>query len=206
MSKFNLPAIDAAIRQFEKARAEWRWNRHMRTMAQLRQRAEQREAYVRNAQRGFTILELLIAVGIVAILFAIAVPAYQSYTTRAAASEGLQVADSMKTAVAEAFNSTGTFPADNGALGTTDQTGKYVSASGVLNGSIEVTYSATAPGALANTMVVFTPYMIPGGTLGWTCGYATPQVGWTVAPGAPVSAAATTVPSPFLPATCRTNG
>ena len=56
-------------------------------------------------QQGFTLIELMIVVAIIGILAAIAIPAYQDYTIRAKITEGLNLADSAKTSVAEAFQS-----------------------------------------------------------------------------------------------------
>lgn len=58
-------------------------------------------------QKGFTLIELMIVVAIIAILAAIALPAYQDYTVRSKVSEALTTASSPKSLVSEAFESDG---------------------------------------------------------------------------------------------------
>lgn len=50
-------------------------------------------------QKGFTLIELMIVVAIIGILSSFAVPAYQNYTKKAHATEMLNAASAMKTAV-----------------------------------------------------------------------------------------------------------
>ena len=56
---------------------------------------------MKKVQKGFTLIELMIVVAIIGILAAVALPAYQDYTTRAKVTEGISLAGGAKLAVAE---------------------------------------------------------------------------------------------------------
>ncbi|WP_018877558.1 pilin [Thioalkalivibrio sp. ALE28] len=55
----------------------------------------------KTAQKGFTLIELMIVVAIIGILAAIALPAYQDYTIRAQMSEAIMAASTCRTSITE---------------------------------------------------------------------------------------------------------
>ena len=61
---------------------------------------------MKQVQKGFTLIELMIVVAIIGILAAIALPAYQTYTNKAKFSEVVSATAAVKTAVEVAFSET----------------------------------------------------------------------------------------------------
>ena len=129
---------------------------------------------LKQVQKGFTLIELMIVVAIIGILAAIAIPAYQNYTIRAQVTEGLTLADGWKTAIAEYYANTGNMPGAIGNLaGTSQSTGKYESSILVSSGSIVITYGASANAKLAtasSNVLALIPYTNANNDVLWQCG------------------------------------
>lgn len=145
---------------------------------------------MRKAQQGFTLIELMIVVAIIGILAAIAIPAYQDYTVRSKVSEGLSLASGAKLAVAETFQSKGTWPTDNTVAGLATAasiTGNNVASVtvGLAGGVSTITIAYTVDTNIAGKNVVLVP-SDQKGSIKWAC-----------------NGAGTTVLDKHLPSNCR---
>jgi type IV pilus assembly protein PilA len=131
---------------------------------------------MKRVSKGFTLIELMIVIAIIAILLALAIPAYQDYTIRTKVGEAMSVAAAAKIAVAESCqtdpNVDPSSPGDGTNLGYSFASSTYVS-DVAFDGTCEdpvITMSTQQTGAPTDEDVILTGAYVDGaGRYNWVC-------------------------------------
>jgi type IV pilus assembly protein PilA len=153
---------------------------------------------------GFTLLELMVVVGIVAILALMAVPTYQDKFIRDQIAEALPLADIAKPPVALSWVALQSFPADNAAAGlpvAEKMVNNYISSVAVQGGAIHITLGNKANPAILGKILTLRPAVVedaPVVPVTWVCGYATAPEKMTIK-----GENRTNIPPGYLPIRCR---
>ena len=137
---------------------------------------------MKQIQKGFTLIELMIVVAIIGILAAIAVPAYQDYIARAQVSEAVSLLGSAKTGLAEYFADKGFWPSTPSDV-MASTTGKYTDMitapnTGTISGtSSTYTVQATMKTSTINSAITggIVQLSTPDSGKTWRCSYIAPM-------------------------------
>lgn len=155
-------------------------------------------------RRGFTMLELMIVLSVIAVLALMAIPNLQDKMVRDQIVEALPLADIVKAPVAAAWATGRTFPVDNAAtsLPSADKiVNSFISAVTVREGAIDITFGNRAHGLIKGKIITLRPAVVeeaPVVPVSWICGYATAPDKMTIH-----GTNNTNIPAAYLPAKCR---
>ena len=144
---------------------------------------------MKQIQKGFTLIELMIVVAIIGILAAVALPAYQDYTVRAKVSELILAGSAPKTAIAEWFQTkNGQMPPSAASAGFDTGGSTYVSG---------ITYAVAGNVATISVAGQNLGGSTPTGviTLTGTGDTNTGKINWVCARGS--------MAAKYMPATCK---
>ena len=133
---------------------------------------------LRQRSAGFTLLELMVVVAVLAILATMALPSFHGRIVRNQIVEAMKVAHATKEPVAKAWHTTGHLPANNAAAGLPEAdkfVGNYVTAVQVEEGAVHVTFGNRASDKIKGKTLSVRPAVEEGAQVvpvAWVCGSA----------------------------------
>ena len=127
------------------------------------------------SQKGFTLIELMIVVAIIAILVSLAVPAYRDYIIRAKVSECIAMSAAAKTSISEYWSSFAFWPPSITAAGISSVGGNVSEFCTVFSynddqGDFKIDIDSATVGVAGSVIRPFySPTLAPGGNINWSC-------------------------------------
>ena len=157
---------------------------------------------MKQMQKGFTLIELMIVVAIIGILAAVALPAYQDYTVRARVSEVILAASSCRTSVTDTLSNSPVADASTALAASCSVQSTNMVTSGSSDGDGVITIVGNAANIKGDTTATLNsismkPYISGTAVEGTTDGGKTIQE-WRCGP-----AATNPMPLKYLPGSCK---
>ena len=156
---------------------------------------------------GFTLVEMMVVLAVIAILALTAVPSFQDQIVRDQITNAIPLADIAKAPVAAWWAALQALPPDNAAAGlpAADKiVNNHISSVRLENGALHVTFGNRANGIINGKILSIRPAVVvdaPVVPVSWVCGYAETPGKMTVA-----GENRTNIPANFLPFSCRARG
>jgi type IV pilus assembly protein PilA len=153
---------------------------------------------------GFTLIELMVTIAVIAILALIALPSYVDRLARDQVAEALPLASVLEPAVQAAWTAHQPLPADNAAAAAPPAekiVNEMVSSVALENGAIHITFGHRASKALQGHVLTVRPAVVedaPAVPIAWLCGHSPPP-----SPMVAKGEDRTNVPAGYLPLRCR---
>ena len=154
--------------------------------------------------RGFSLIEIMVVIGIIAILLTLAIPSQTGRITQKRVAETRDLFESYKPKIIRYYAETGEFPSDNAAILLPEPNkiiGNYLDKMEVNDGAMHLYFGQKFPTKLHGRILSIRPIYVedsPGSPVSWICGNDKVPTGMTA-----TDENLTDLEPLFLPINCR---